>query len=515
MTKNSGYIRQFSEVATQAKIRESADVVIVGTGAAGATAARVLSEAGLEVVMLEEGPLVDPSELRSDLYSSLKRSWRDMGALWAKDKAFLPILQGIGIGGSTAINGAIIHRLPEKIFDIWHQDYGITEPISYAALERVWDIMERELFVAPGPEEILGENNRLMRQGAQAYGIRSNVIRRNVRGCEGSAHCLQGCPNARRQSMDVSYIPQAVACGARIYADCKAERIFAKNGRVAGVRGQFRDPRLGRVGPQIEVLARQAVIVAASAIQTPLLLQASGIGKQSGLVGQRFQAHPGTAVVGYFPQSVKMWFGATQGYETTHFWEQRMKFETLALPLELGAIRLPFIGPALMEILSDYEHIAQWAVQIRAKALGRVKKGLLGRPVIRYGLTDEDVRTLKQGLKHLTRMMFGAGASKVFPGVYGLPEQIHSPAELDPAIDHLPDDPRLFHCIATHIFGTAIMGNDPRTSVVNSSGESHELPGLYVADSSCFPTNLGVNPQHAVCGLAWLIAEGIAARPRQ
>ena len=95
--------------------------------------------------------------------------------------------------------------------------------------------------------------------------------------------------------------------------------------------------------------------------------------------------------------------------------------------------------------------------------------------------------------------------------MYGVPDRIRSVDELAP-LDDLPDDPRHFHCIAAHLFGTAVLGKTERDSVVASDGQAHDLPGLYVADSSIFPTNMGVNPQHSISAVAWLISERIAER---
>jgi choline dehydrogenase-like flavoprotein len=148
---------------------------------------------------------------------------------------------------------------------------------------------------------------------------------------------------------------------------------------------------------------------------------------------------------------------------------------------------------------------------VRARAHGAVRPGRGGAGVIRYDPTNEDVRVLKDGVQALTEMMFAAGAREVLPGVHGLPERIRTVDELRP-LHALPDDPRRFHCIASHLFGTATLGADPRTSVVAPDGQSHEVPGLYVVDSSCFPTNLGVNPQHTIAAVAWLMAERIAER---
>lgn len=507
---SAGGLIQFEDVQGRPRVEDAADFVIIGSGAAGATAARVLTEAGRDVVVLEEGPHVPTERLRSDMYMTFRRVWRDMGLQVAEGRAFTPVLQGSCVGGTTTINGAIIHRMPKPIHDAWCE-LGVGQCLPWDRLEKIWDRLDEELSVGPVPDAVIGRNASLMEVAAQKLGIGGNRIRRNVAGCEGSAHCNQGCPTARRQSMNNSYVPRAIAQGARVYADCRAESFVVAGGRAVGVRARFRHRETRRVGPPMTVTARRAVILAASAIQTPLLLLDNDIGRKSGLVGKRLQAHPGTGVVGVFDEPVRMWSGATQGYESVHYWNERMKFETVSMPLEFGAARLPGFGADLMRRLGEYGHLAVWGVQMRARAHGRVRKGLVARKVIEYGLTPEDVQDLKLGVKRLIELMFAAGAREVLPGVHGLPETIRSVDDAAPLLD-LPDDPRLFHCIAAHLFGTAVMGTDPRTSVVGTDFQVHDLPGLYVTDSSVFPTNMGVNPQHTICALSWLAAERLADR---
>lgn len=116
-----------------------------------------------------------------------------------------------------------------------------------------------------------------------------------------------------------------------------------------------------RKRPVVEVKARKGVILAASAVQTPLILRASGL---KGRVGDNFQAHPGAAPVGIFDEPVEMWRGATQGYECTHFHENPgFKFEVVSLPAELGMVRLPGVGRELMNNLREYRHAVVVGVQ--------------------------------------------------------------------------------------------------------------------------------------------------------
>ncbi|MBX3181433.1 MAG: GMC family oxidoreductase [Polyangiaceae bacterium] len=497
------------DVAERALVEDSADVIVIGSGAAGATSARVLSAAGLEVIVLEEGSVL--SAPRSDMYTSFKHHWRDMGLQAAEGRAFTPLLQGRVVGGTTVMNGAIIHRLPEPIYDGWAAEHAVNRSFSYAELERVFDALDRELMVGPAPDAVFGENNRLMQLGVERIGATGNRIQRSVSGCRGSAHCNQGCPTRRKQSMDVSFIPRALEAGARLYYQCRAERVRAKRSRAEAVEGRFVDPVTRARGPRFRFHARRAIVVCASAIQTPGLLAASGVGRRSRLLGERLQAHPGTGVVGVFDAPVKMSFGATQGYESKHFWHERMKFEAVGMPLEFAAARLPGIGPALMQELASFDHLAIWGVQIRAEAQGQVRRGLFGGTSVHYDLTDADVERLKLGVSRLIQMMFAAGAREVLPGVHGLPERISSPDQAAP-LAALPSDPRRFHCIAAHLFGTAKLGLSPHSSVVDLQGQVHDSPGLYVMDSSIFPTNLGVNPQHSISALAWLLSERLAER---
>jgi choline dehydrogenase-like flavoprotein len=97
----------------------------------------------------------------------------------------------------------------------------------------------------------------------------------------------------------------------------------------------------------------------------------------------------------------------------------------------------------------------------------------------------------------------------VWPGIYGLPSVIRSIDDVK-LIEDASLDSRMWSFITTHLFGAARMGVDPKTSVVGPDFQTHEAKGLYVVDSSVFPTNLGVNPQHSIMGMSRLAATRIA-----
>jgi choline dehydrogenase-like flavoprotein len=500
-------------------LEDEADVVVIGTGAGGATAARVLSAAGLSVIMLEEGPLLRTRDRPVELIHAMRRAMRDFGTFTTRGAHPFPLLQGRCVGGSTAINSGIVWRLPEDVRRDWVQRHGLDWLVDERALGRVFETIEDELKVAETGEQVMGENALAMRRGAEKLGLPGKPMRRNARDCKGSGECLQGCPNEARQSMDVSYVPRAMRDGARLHALCRATKVRIVRGRAVGVEGVVLDAETRRPGGRFVVRARRAVVVAASAIWTPVLLRRSGL---RGLVGERLQLHPGSAVVGRFPEPIGMGTGATQAYEIP-MRDRGFKIESLTLPPEMLATRLPGAGPAWQRMLTDLDHYAQWASIVRMQAHGRV------RPAFAAALTENsaasadadarfaplpgDLRTMREALSTLCRLMFAAGATEVYPGIARLPATLTdvSQVELIERADLQASD---LHMMASHLFGTAVAGRDSATSVVGQDLQSHDVRDLYVMDASVFPTNLGVNPQHTIMALVFRAAERLASQMR-
>lgn len=488
--------------------REACDYVVVGSGPAGATAARVLAEGGAEVVIIEEGAPWPLEKRGSALYPTMKGAWRDLGTNTAFGGAMIPILQGCAVGGTSVINSAISWRLPEDVHAQWSRDEGIADRLPYAEFDRVFTQLEHELNIRPVAPAVRGELNNRMELGCERLGVTGHRIERNEEGCVGSGRCLQGCPSGAKLSMDRSFVPRAMRDGARVLATCRVDKIRVEGGRAVGVGAHFRDPLRRRGGVPCEVEARRGVVVAASAIQSPILLKRSRIGNRSGQVGRNFQAHPGAGVVGLYDDDIEMWTGATQGYETVHFRDQGFKLETLALPPELAAARLPGVGKELMARLGDYRRMGLIAAQVRAAAQGRVGALPGGRPLIRYDLTPRDLKNLVRAMGVAAEIHFAAGAREVLLGIHGFAEVLRSPDELRVLAGFEPRANQ-FSMIATHLFGTCRMGSNPDHNVVGPNLESHDVSRLYVVDSSVFPTNLGVNPQCSIMALSWLAAEGM------
>jgi choline dehydrogenase-like flavoprotein len=487
---------------------DACDVAIVGTGAAGGAIGKVLADAGLDLVFIEEGPPVDHARAGRNVAEAARHLFRDGGTQVAIGRSVIPVLQGRCVGGSTAINSAICWRIPDDAYARAFADFGLADAIPLAELHRHFDTIEKDLDVHPVREEVLGRNNQLMRAGAERLGWRGQVTRRYETGCEGSGRCLQTCAGGRKRSMDVTYVPHAIARGARVYATCRAEGFVTSRRRVTGVTGRFWNPDTGAAGAALTVHARRAVVLAASVVQTPMLLGTLPVAGRAHL-GRHFRAHPGTGVAGVYPDTVRPWLGATQGYEVLQFRDRGIKLEALGIGPELGSVRLAGVGASFMAELEGFDRMAIWVVAARAEAEGRVR----GRPgraaVIAYTPTREDLAKVRAGMRALAELHFAAGARWIEPGIHGLPARL-GPDERG-RLDDAPLDPQAYSLVATHLFGTARMAADATTGVVGPDFQVHGLRGLYVVDSSLFPTNIGVNPQHTIMAVAMLAGERIAA----
>jgi choline dehydrogenase-like flavoprotein len=485
------------------------DVVVIGSGAAGATAAQTLTAAGLSVGIVEEGPWLKTKEIAKDVHSMFSRVMRQSGMQVLQGRAYMPMLQGRCVGGSTFVNSAIAWRIPEDVVDDWGARFGVGERITMRALEPHFDILERDLSVRSVDPSVLGENNRLFVEQASKHGIEAAPMRRYDRGCKGSGLCLTGCPNGAKQGMNLTYVPWSLHRGARIFTSCTVAHVAIAGGRAVAVVAR------SATGHIVTLRARRAVVVAASTVQTPNILRRSGV--RAAALGRHFQAHPGLAVGALFPtehRAIEMSFGATQGAESTYFRRSdRFKLETIALPPDLAGARVPGVGRELSERLAHLAHVAVWAAQVRAEAEGIVTSGWGGVDRVKYTMTSSDLAAARKACTLIARMMFDAGACEVWPGIYGVPSVLRSMDDVR-LLEAAPLEPRSYNFIATHLFGAARMGPDPRTSVVGLDFGVHGIDGLHVVDSSVFPTNLGVNPQHSIMAMSRLASTRLAEAGR-
>jgi choline dehydrogenase-like flavoprotein len=505
----SGAVHVFADYT--GPVVDRADVVVVGSGPCGAVAAYELAIAGKDVVLIEEGPPFTPADFELDGPISMARTMRE-GGLRFTTGFVMPTMQAIALGGGSLVNSAICGRCPDFRLQEWAEAADLDHS-SRRDLDPHYDAIGEFLGIAPTPDDVQGPRNLLFRDGCKALGWSNEPCSRNVVGCRGSGECFTGCRTRAKQSMDISYVPAAIRAGARVYTSVQVQRVLTSGRRVTGVEGRLVAPFTGAPGAPVRIEAR-AVVMAAGVLATPLLLQRSGnLANASKQVGENVQFHPGTSVMGVFPDAVDAVFGATQGYQCLQFLREGFKLETLWAPPSVLAVRMPGVGLEFKRKLLDMQRAAIWdAIASCQRSLGSVReRGRSHQPAVRWRFHPEDAQILGRAVWALTQIFFAAGAERVLPGVAGLPDEMHS---LDEArvLEQRPARAGDLVVASTHVIGSTRKHGDPARGVVDEGCKAHDLDNLYVVDTGVFPMSPAVNPMFTGMAFARRAAQALAGR---
>ncbi len=496
-------LKKFEDI--QSDVVEQADVVVIGTGAGGAPMAAELARAGLDVVILEEGGYYTTEDYTHNVAEMLKKLYRNAGATLIFGKPSIAFAEGRAVGGSTVINGGMCWRTPEKVLRKWEWESGLSH-ISAKDMEPWFDYVEERANIRPQDPESLGIDNNLHAAGADSLGWRVSQNRRNQKHCAGANLCTQGCPTGAKQSTLFSFLPIAHEYGARLYANCRAERILTKNGKAVGVEAYFVDA-FNKKYHRMTVHAK-VVVSACGASETPALFLRSKIKARSGLLGRNLQVHPNTKVVGIFDQDVSSWKGVHQSHQVHEFIDEGIILATAGVPPGLVALATAEYGADSADFMQQFNHMLLNGCLIEDTSRGKVTLGMGGAPIMKYNLNDHDFYLLKRGTALAAELNFAAGAKKVVLPFAQLPE-IHSADEIHKIFDYKIEK-RDTEVLTVHIMGTMQMGANPQKSVVDNWGEMHDVENLFVSDASLFPSPIGVNPQETIMALAVRSANHIA-----
>lgn len=496
---------------TQAQ-RWSADVVVVGTGAGGGMAASELARRGAKVIALEEGPALSARDMSQREDEMMPLLYQDRGGRSTADLA-IRVIGGRCVGGSTVHNINLCKRLPPEVLELWAREHHVSG-LSAAELAPVFESVERDLSVSEIEPERRNAMNRVLERAVTALGWKGGPLRHNRLGCQGSGFCEIGCPYDAKQNSAKVLIPDAVDRGARVVAEVRVTRILHDGRRARGVAGVTLD-RDGRPLAEVRVDA-SAVVLAGSAIGSAALAVASSLPDPHARLGRGLRMHPGVAVAGLFDERIEGWKGIPQSYECTELLDlspgsDKRVWITTAFAHPIGAaIMLPGFGEKHRAWMLRYPHIAVLTAMLHDESEGRVSLARDGRPRIDYVLSPADTDQLARGVRACARLLFAAGARQVLvPSVPPLelsrPDQIESiPASVA--------RPHGMAMAAVHPMGTMCLGDDPRRAVVRSTGEHHQVEGLFVLDGSLFPTSIGGPPQIGIYTLSRHLSRHVAAR---
>lgn len=428
-----------------------ADILVIGSGPGGAMTAAILAEAGLDVLIVEEGPDLSVESTPSYSMAEMDQKWRAGGLTTTMGKTNVTYIEGRCVGGASEINAALYHPPHDETLDGWARDFDIRE-FSAEGLAPEFDWLEAQVGVNPRQE---GEapNSKLLEAGARALGWRTTEIKR-----------FWTYPGGRR-SMSRTLIPRAVAAGARLRAETRVLKLHTRGRRA--LYATARDA----AGPlRIDF---ERVIVCCGAVQTPSLLRRSGIKKK---VGDSLRLHPMVRIAARWDNPIN----------DPSFGVPVRQVEEFKPALTLGcshssqahiALWLDPDHPHKRQVMADWRNVAVFYAAVCGEGRGSVRSlPMLNEPLVRYELTDNDRRLMEQGVQRLEQLVRAAGA-----------QEVYKPAEL--AVTTI------------HLFSSCPMG-EHSDCPVDSYGRLKALDNVMVNDASLLPTSPGVNPQATIMAIA-------------
>jgi len=496
------------------------DACVVGSGAGGSVIADQLSEAGLEVVVVEAGPYETSETYKRSELAMMQKLFQQSGTAGTKDLSFL-LLAGRGVGGGTAVNWNTCMKPPWRVLEEWGSDFGIhglmgrhfTEYVSY-----VWSKLR-----VNESESQRNRNNQVLWDGCKALGYREGpdfeVIQRNAVGCAGRCDfCTYGCTFACKESTAMNYLPSAFRRGAKFVFETKVDHVIVEQGQAKGVVGTC---SAGGRSLRLEVSAR-AVIVACGGIETPALLLRSGI--NDGNVGKYLRLDPTVAVGGVFEKKVEPWAGPPQTVAVRRFIDLDRTYHGFwieAAPAHPGlfALSIPWLdGKGHKDFMKQYyARSAASIVLLRERSWGTVSIDKDGYPVARYDLDSQDRGMLVRGMEEAARILAAAGAVRIWTthnrGVSaGDGTKPVGSSEMDRFYEAVRAEGVEYNrmmLFSAHLMGSCRMSSNPSKGPTSPSGELHSVRNLYVGDACVFPTTPGVNPMITIMAMAHRTAESI------
>ncbi|XP_058103747.1 long-chain-alcohol oxidase FAO4A-like isoform X2 [Magnolia sinica] len=499
----------------------SCDAVVVGSGSGGGVVAGVLAKAGYKVVVLEKGNYFARCNL-SLLEGPSADQMYEGGGMVATENLSALFLAGSTVGGGSAINWSASLRTPDHVIREWSNEYDL-ELFGSKAYKQALDAVCERMGVQSEVENE-GFNNAVLRKGCLEMGYPVSNIPRNSTSDHYCGWCHLGCKDGKKKGTQETWLVDLADSGnGVILPGCMALKVLHKSKKGRNVATGVVFEYINRRGMKdVYVVESKVTIVACGALRTPLLLKKSGL--KNAHVGKHLHIHPTAMAWGYFPETSGWPEEGKKSYEggiMTAMSTVVANFKTSGYG---AVIQTPSLHPGMFAGVMPWisgldikERMTKFSRTAHIFALARDKgSGKVNYPKsLTYKLDDIDEENLQRGLEKMLRILAAAGAEEI--GTHHCKGEIlnvkqASSHEFERFVKR--ESRRRLKDLSTpicsaHQMGSCRMGVSPKQSVVNQRGETWEVEGLFIADTSVFPTALGVNPMVTVQAIAYCTAQSI------
>jgi choline dehydrogenase-like flavoprotein len=482
----------------------TADVVIVGTGAGGATLAYEVARRGREVLLLERGAHVAPRDFTENEAEQLSNLYAD-GALTMSTDFRFQVAQGMCVGGSTVVNNAVCLDLPASVRERWLDPSGLNAGLDPDRLADAFCRIRKFLRVGDvGPPAVLSPGALHVVDALKGRAPFS-LVQANIVDCLGSGYCNIGCAYGKKLSALDWTLPRAqleFRGMVRILPECSVSKVLMRGSRAYGVRCRLSD------GRRLTVRAN-TVVLSAGAIASSVILQRSGLGGEA--AGRGIAFNLASPVTLDFEKKLH----SERGMQITHVMEpsrdghDRVVLETWFNPIVSQSLFMPGWFEDHWDNMRRYAHMTCLGVVVGTGNDGWVKARRLGGGMtFDYTPSNEDFVTMKDGLRLACELGLEAGALRAMPASFRMLE-IRSKRDLSRIHDEIGDHSDV-RVNSSHPQGGNPISDNALKGVVDPSFRVYGTLNVHVCDASVFPSSITVNPQLTVMALAAYAADEIA-----
>jgi choline dehydrogenase-like flavoprotein len=508
-----------------------ADVVVIGSGAAGSILAEQLLAQGRDVLLLERGLNVRPDEFTEDEVQMVGRLYAD-GALQTTQSYRFQILQGSCVGGTTVVNNAVCFDTPEWVLEHWNDPLGPNAGIDVAAFRASQQAVRQRLRIRSIKDssrtrpwqDVLNPGDRVIEAGVRKIGLKPgdefDVVSANIDDCLGCGYCNIGCAFGRKLSMLDEVLPKAQHLHGpdrfRIFSEAEVVKLDGNGRAITEIVARLRD------GRELRIQNPKTVVVSAGTVASSWLLMRSGIGHGELPVGRHLGFNMGSPLHGYWPASNGQHLDSYAGLQIAHYLKlaehRGFVYETWFNPPVAQALAMPGWLESHTLNMRRYRDLSAVGVLVGTEPTAHVTPALIlrGAPDVVYTPSQRDLDTLLGALMILGRVMFAGGAEVVMATAASYRYEdfqeavFRGPEDLEKLAKLVKTDRDIILGTGHPQGGNAISrtrGQD--RGVVDPEFKVYGVDNLYVCDASVFPSPTTVNPQLTVMSMAHYAASRI------
>lgn len=453
------------------------DFIVIGSGSAGGTMAKNLHDSGADILLLEAGKFYRKDTFPdNEMDYSAKLFWG--GGIEFDTKAKTAFLRAKMVGGTTIVNQSLSNRFDDVALDDWRDRSGV-DWLSVDGMAPYYDKAEAGLKLHTFEPSQFNENAKRFTTACDALGMGWKSLRRGMSDCalekgNDCISCLGGCHRDSKQSSLVTAIQVAEKDGLKIKAEFEVGKIEHKSDHVL-VHGEHE-------GKQVTVSAKKVILCGGSFGSTKMMFNSDFKNKLPGL-GKGFCQHPQFMTFGLHDEIIDSHKGSFQTVASNdpNFRKKGFKLENVyGQPIGVAMLFNQF-GAEHHKLMRDYRKMTCIEVAVRDEPEGgEMNVDKKGNLVIEKNLTDQDKTRRDEGLQTIEDILTKQGAKRIVesPFFFGL-----------------------------HLMGGCSIGVDKRTSVVAPDFQVHDHPGLYIVDTSLYPSAPGINPSLTASALAHKLSE--------